>query len=112
MPTLPATFNLEAQPPSVLALFEAIFVSTTTDPDSWARVSRELPVRLLDLSGHPALEWWEYTRAARPQPRSVKRAAAIPPWLWAMLDDPMTTPDTIRRTGEGYGISYPPRRTS
>lgn len=110
MPTLPATFDLETQPQSVLALFEAIVVSVTSDPESWRRLNRELPVRLFAHRADAALEWWEYTGARRPQPRSAKRTEVVPAWLWAMLDDPLTTPDGIRREGESRGISYPPRR--
>lgn len=110
MRALPATFDLEAQPLSVLALFETIVVSATTDPEAWGRLNRELHVRLFELGRHPTLEWWEYTGARRPAPRSEKRTEVIPDWLWAMLDDPLTTPDSIRREGESRGIIYPPRR--
>lgn len=107
-PALPAQFDLEHQPPSVLDLFAAIITTAADDPAAWSQVNRELPVRLFAHEGAVVIHWWERTPNARPE-RSAQRTAHLPDWLWAMLDEPTTTPDSIRQAGRAAGVLYPPR---
>lgn len=117
----PHEFDLEDQPPSVLDLFNAIVSTATQDPTAWLDLNRQLHVRILGLEREdpdrpgtnrtiPAIHWWRIDRTARRgATRSTQVVTPIPAWLWALLDQPLTTPDSIRAEGRRMGIVYPPK---
>lgn len=101
-PEPPYEFNLEHANAAGVEFFRTI-VTVVGGTDAWPKLNRSLPVKLYLMADAPALAWWE--RSAGPE-RAHLIVAAIPPWLWELLQTE-TTADQIRELAPQHGIYLP-----